>query len=188
MSTIYNQGKDGTCTAFSVLNILESQFKTTISQRFADTEINRWFCENGFSKEDGLMGITMLQVMKVKPLIPGFFVSSCKKIWSKKKRPAKDDLTKIYEAVVEGGVIFGLEVRKGKPTLKLDEEHNLVPYKTDIRGGHAVAVAGFELKNSRYLIENSWSNKWGKEGYFYLKESDVLSEVSAVYQVVFKKV
>jgi len=33
-------------------------------------------------------------------------------------------------------------------------------------GGHAVMAVGFNQKQKRFLVRNSWGKKWGQEGYF----------------------
>jgi C1A family cysteine protease len=33
-------------------------------------------------------------------------------------------------------------------------------------GGHAVMAVGYDQKNTRLLIRNSWGKTWGKGGYF----------------------
>ncbi|HAJ56579.1 MAG TPA: peptidase [Candidatus Omnitrophica bacterium] len=35
-------------------------------------------------------------------------------------------------------------------------------------GGHAVTAVGFNQKEERFLIRNSWGTNWGKKGYFTL--------------------
>jgi C1A family cysteine protease len=33
-------------------------------------------------------------------------------------------------------------------------------------GGHVVLAVGFNQKEKRFLVRNSWGKNWGKEGYF----------------------
>ncbi|MGE5309285.1 MAG: C1 family peptidase [Deltaproteobacteria bacterium] len=33
-------------------------------------------------------------------------------------------------------------------------------------GGHAVMAVGYDLATKRFLVRNSWGEKWGKKGYF----------------------
>jgi C1A family cysteine protease len=35
-----------------------------------------------------------------------------------------------------------------------------------IRGGHAVAAVGYDEKQHRFIVRNSWGSKWGMKGYF----------------------
>jgi len=40
-------------------------------------------------------------------------------------------------------------------------------------GGHCMLLLGY--KNGRYIVQNSWSNKWGDRGYCYIPETYVSS-------------
>ena len=44
-----------------------------------------------------------------------------------------------------------------------------MPIKHDkIRAGHAVLAVGYDDSEERFILRNSWGNKWGMEGYFTL--------------------
>lgn len=38
----------------------------------------------------------------------------------------------------------------------------------DIEGGHAVLAVGYDNKEQRFLVRNSWGTEWGQKGYFTL--------------------
>ena len=40
--------------------------------------------------------------------------------------------------------------------------------KEDIVGGHAVLAVGYDDKKKMVLVRNSWGNKWGQKGYFWM--------------------
>ena len=45
------------------------------------------------------------------------------------------------------------------------------PEKTERSlGGHAVMAVGYDdnLVGGRFIVRNSWSDKWGDKGYFYM--------------------
>ena len=42
-------------------------------------------------------------------------------------------------------------------------------------GGHAVAIIGFSDSKKAFLIQNSWSEDWGKNGRFWLPYSFALN-------------
>ena len=183
MNTIYNQGADGTCVAFSIFNCLESQLNVEITQEYAEAEIKRL----GEEGKDITNGTTLLALgtrMKIKPLA-GCKVKTLKKIWSDGKRLQPTDIIKINQVIKDHQAIIGLKIRTGKPTLKL-KNYVLVPYKTEVRDGHALFVESYDPKKKLYCIENSWGD-FGKNGKFYIKESDFLTEVEALYQVEFVK-
>lgn len=34
------------------------------------------------------------------------------------------------------------------------------------RGGHAVLAVGYNMKSRRFIVRNSWGERWGRKGYF----------------------
>lgn len=48
----------------------------------------------------------------------------------------------------------------------------IMPYpnvkKERLLGGHAVLLVGYNKKQSRYIVRNSWGGNWGDAGYFYM--------------------
>jgi C1A family cysteine protease len=42
-------------------------------------------------------------------------------------------------------------------------------------GGHAVLVVGFNHNKQQWIVRNSWGNKWGDKGYFYLPYNYLLN-------------
>ena len=52
-------------------------------------------------------------------------------------------------------------------------------------GGHAVLVTGYDDKELRFTVRNSWGTGWGKDGYFtipyaYLTDSNLASDIWTV--------
>ena len=41
-------------------------------------------------------------------------------------------------------------------------------YKETCLGGHAVLVVGYSDITQKWIVRNSWGDKWGDKGYFYL--------------------
>ena len=37
--------------------------------------------------------------------------------------------------------------------------------KEKVLGGHAVMAVGYNQKDERFLVRNSWGARWGKDGY-----------------------
>lgn len=49
-------------------------------------------------------------------------------------------------------------------------------------GGHAVAMAGYDMASNRVLVRNSWGDEWGQGGYFtmpfeYVLDSDLADDL-----------
>ena len=43
---------------------------------------------------------------------------------------------------------------------------NMPKKKEKALGGHAVLAVGYNQKQKRFIVRNSWGTKWGKDGYF----------------------
>lgn len=52
------------------------------------------------------------------------------------------------------------------PTVKRTGELNMPQPGEAQVGGHAVLVVGYDEKQQRFLVRNSWGKNWGKAGYF----------------------
>jgi hypothetical protein len=53
------------------------------------------------------------------------------------------------------------------------------------RSGHAVVLSGYRTRNGRkeFLIHNSWSPRWGKQGYAWIGENMVKNQLRYAYRV-----
>jgi C1A family cysteine protease len=45
-----------------------------------------------------------------------------------------------------------------------------------ILGGHAVLAVGYKDDEQKWICRNSWSEKWGDQGYFYLDYQYLLNK------------
>jgi C1A family cysteine protease len=45
---------------------------------------------------------------------------------------------------------------------------NLPSLGDEFLGGHAIIICGFDDKNKKFIMRNSWGSYWGDKGYFYL--------------------
>ena len=45
-----------------------------------------------------------------------------------------------------------------------------------LMGGHAVMAVGYDDKNTRFLVRNSWGPNWGLKGYFYIPYAYLLDD------------
>ena len=64
--------------------------------------------------------------------------------------------------------VFGFTVYESFETEKV-KRTGIVPMpKKNERpvGGHAVLAVGYNQKQKRFLVRNSWGKAWGKDGYF----------------------
>ena len=64
--------------------------------------------------------------------------------------------------------VFGFTVYESfeSPVVKRTGVANMPKKGESVLGGHAVLAVGYNLKEKRFLVRNSWGKQWGKEGYF----------------------
>lgn len=88
-------------------------------------------------------------------------------------------LAEIKQAIGVNGqaVLMGMDIfesfedepiaKTGKMVMPKPNEQNL--------GGHAVLVVGYDDMRKVLIVRNSWGDKWGDKGYFYMPYDYVLS-------------
>ena len=64
--------------------------------------------------------------------------------------------------------VFGFTVYESFESLKVAQTGTVpMPKKSERAvGGHAVMAAGYDQKQKRFLVRNSWGPQWGQGGYF----------------------
>ena len=80
-------------------------------------------------------------------------------------------LSEMLNCLAEGfPFVFGFTVYESFESLKVAQT-GLVPMpKKSERalGGHAVMAAGYDQKQKRFIVRNSWGTQWGQAGYFMM--------------------
>ena len=66
--------------------------------------------------------------------------------------------------------VFGFTVYESfeTPVVARTGVANMPKKRERVLGGHAVMAVGYNQKDKRFLVRNSWGEKWGKGGYFTL--------------------
>jgi C1A family cysteine protease len=64
--------------------------------------------------------------------------------------------------------VFGFTVYESFMSAKVAKtgKVNMPKQSETIKGGHAVLAVGYNDKQKRFLVRNSWGEGWGKKGYF----------------------
>ena len=84
------------------------------------------------------------------------------------------DLADIKQALVNGfPVICGIRITDSFYTL--DSVNRVYRPRGAYHGGHAVIIVGYDDTTNRLKIRNSWGEKWGLNGYFYMDYTDFLN-------------
>ncbi|MGD0335688.1 MAG: C1 family peptidase [Candidatus Omnitrophota bacterium] len=77
-------------------------------------------------------------------------------------------LAEMLVCLVEGyPFVFGFTVYESFQSKKVERAGIVnMPKKNErVIGGHAVTAVGYNQKNKRFLIRNSWGSQWGQTGY-----------------------
>lgn len=77
-----------------------------------------------------------------------------------------------YKAILAQGYVFTIGIMV-YPSFETPEvaRSGVVPLPKSTEsclGGHAVTVCGYDDSLACYLLRNSWSDRWGQQGYFWL--------------------
>lgn len=73
--------------------------------------------------------------------------------------------------------VFGFQVYSGSMTQAA--RTGVMPMPTGSRqGGHAVLAVGYDMRTRRFKIRNSWSRRWGNDGYYLMDFEYVAGDLS----------
>lgn len=187
-SSIENQGKLGSCTANALaghlqfLEIKSGQVYQDLSRLFI--YYNERAVEGTVNFDSGAMirdGIKVLAKYGVCPEsswpydISKFTqkpAARCYKEGLKHQIVSYHRLQSLNEmlnCLAEGfPFVFGFTVYESFESLKVAQTGIVpMPKKSErTLGGHAVMAAGYDQKEKRFIVRNSWGPEWGQEGYF----------------------
>ncbi len=187
-SPIENQGHLGSCTANALAGHL--QFLERISgQSYQDLSrlfiyYNERALEGTIRFDSGAMirdGIKVLAKLGVCPELTWPYDISqftkkpttlCYKQGLKRRITSYhrlQTLDELLNCLAEGfPFVFGFTVYESFETLKVAQTGIVpIPRKSErALGGHAVMAAGFDQKQKRLIVRNSWGEQWGMGGYF----------------------
>lgn len=178
---IYQQ-VGGTCVAYAIANILEIKHGIRVSDR----DIERIYEEYDTDGREGMRATEILEALKEMPL-RGYLVEDYERIFFAYGRQ-RHSYTRRFHLALRAGepILLGLKFR-GQKGLKLDDDYFMKINKGERFGGfHAVTVVSHE-GNDVLKCENTWGDKWGHNGYFYINLLDVLTEGTEAYLINFKK-
>jgi C1A family cysteine protease len=188
LSAVENQGELGSCTANALAGALEF-LELKSGQKFVDVSrlfiyYNERVLENSISTDSGAMirdGIKSLVAQGVcseekwpyviskftKKPTPGCYSEAIRRKISSYHRLST--LSDMRACLAEGyPFVFGFSVYEGFESPKVAKTGVLNMPKSSERqlGGHAVCAVGYDDKEKRIIVRNSWGTDWGMNGYF----------------------
>ena len=219
---VYDQGKLGSCTANAIAFLYEydmiKQFRANASATIPFTPARNFIYYNeremegttsedaGAEIRDGIKSINMFGVCSetLYPYDISKFTEKppavCYKHAEKHKAVAykrvNQNLEDMKQCLVSGyPFAFGFEVFESFETVKVATTGEMVLPADEgdkLLGGHAVAAVGYDDEKEVFIIRNSWSDKWGDKGYFYMPYSFITNSARTddfwtVYQTANKE-
>lgn len=187
----YDQGQLGSCTANAIAGALEfNQKKQKQKPTFTPSRLFIYYNERvmegtvdsdaGAMLRDGIKSAVKQGVPPEKPWWP----YDIAKFREKPPKPVYEEAAKhqavLYQRVartlsqMKGCLaagfpfVFGFSVYESfeSQTVASTGVVNMPLPKEQLIGGHAVLAVGYDDSESRFIVRNSWSDKWGLKGYF----------------------
>jgi C1A family cysteine protease len=194
---VYDQGHLGSCTAFSTAKGLreflqrsEGERQVPLSALFEYYEtrshmpIIGWIMKH---KDSGGTVSGAIDILKKegaapeetwpyditkfadKPADASYKAASEFKVHQTTQLASLDDV----KATLAGGhpVSFGFRVYESFKKIGADGMMPVPAAGEQLLGGHAVCAVGYDDAKQALIVRNSWSDKWGDKGYFYMPYS-----------------
>jgi C1A family cysteine protease len=187
----YDQGQLGSCTANAIAGALEfNQRKQKQKPTFTPSRLFIYYNERvmegtvnsdaGAMLRDGIKSAVKQGAPPEKPCWP----YDIAKFHEKPPKPVYEEAAKhqavLYQRVartlnqmkgcLSAGFpfVFGFSVYESfeSQTVASTGVVNMPLPKEQLIGGHAVLAVGYDDSESRFIVRNSWSDKWGLKGYF----------------------
>lgn len=187
-SEVENQGTLGSCTANALAGNLE-YLDRKIDDEYKD--VSRLFIyyneralegtvdyDSGASLRDGIKTLRKLGACWETTwpyIIKRFTRKPSKESYKEAKKHRIEsyyrinDLAEMLTCIAEGyPFVFGFAVYESFQSQKVANTGvvNMPAKKEKMLGGHAVMAVGYNQKQKRFLVRNSWGTEWGRYGYF----------------------
>lgn len=180
---VFDQGKIGSCTANALTSIFEydkPHFKGSRLFLYYNERlyINETHKDEGAYLSDGIISLKSYGICEeiYHPyIISNVFKEPSKEAYENAKNyyvletfNISNDINEIKSWLIKNEPIaIAIAVYSNF----MNSKTGLIelPNETDnFVGGHAVIICGFDDKNRRFILRNSWGVYWGDKGYFYL--------------------
>jgi C1A family cysteine protease len=190
---VYDQGQLGSCTANAIGFAHQfDQMKQGEKNPYTPSRLFIYYNERdmegnidqdvGASIKDGIASVNQLgvcpetmwpydiQKFKDKPTKDCYDIA-LKNVSISSKRLDGTNLEQLKQCLVDGfPFVFGFEVFESFESKEVATT-GVMPMPKDgerVLGGHAVAAVAYSSDRNAFLIRNSWGDKWGDKGYFWM--------------------
>jgi len=180
---IFDQGKIGSCTANALTSIFEydkPNFKGSRLFLYYNERlyINETHKDEGAYLSDGINSLKSYGICEEKYhpyIISNVFKEPSNEAYENANKNyileafnISNDINEIKKWLIKNEPIaIGIAIYSNFMNSKTGMIG--IPKETDnLIGGHAVIICGFDDKNKRFILRNSWGVYWGDNGYFYL--------------------
>lgn len=176
----YSQ-RGGTCGGFAIANALRHIHGKDIPE----SEVYRIYEKHDTDGREGIRTVDLLNILKKEP------IGSLKvKDWSElynahnAKNRNKATLTKSTIDVLKtqgNALIYGFKLCKGAKPIPLIK--NVYKSNTDVSGDFHICYVQGLWKNHGIKVMNSWGERFGEKGSFYMKWEDVVERADSIFVV-----
>lgn len=205
ISSVRSQQTCGSCVAFGLASVFESQLKITkglwwwnplisVQDLFA---CGGGDCTSGWSVEEALFyldkyGVTDESCSPYKATSGPESCNSChdraERIWKPthvvKVTGGQVNRQKIKRALQNGPLWTHMTVYDDFRNYKFGVYRHSWG---NIESGHTLAIIGYEDKLQSWIVKNSWGDLWGDQGYGYIHYDDISGLGNESYQFVFEE-
>jgi C1A family cysteine protease len=189
LPTIYDQSKLGSCTANAIAAAFEYDQNDQDLPKFSPSRLFIYYNERviegtvmfdaGASIRDGIKSINKVGICPEEDYpydISKFKQTPTKKAYedalehrSLNYRCIDIDIGEVKKAIsIHLPVIVGFSVYESFEKIGKDGIMPIPEEGEKLLGGHAVLIVGYDDDKEHLIVRNSWGDKWGDNGYFYM--------------------
>jgi len=201
---IYDQGQLGSCTANAIAGAFQFGLTKQNAHSFTPSRLFIYYNErvmehtvpidSGAQIRDGIKSVDkqgacpekkwpyVISKFTKKPSVLCYEQGLKYQLLSYQRVPT--DINYLLGCLAEGyPFVFGFSVYESFESAEVAKT-GVVPMPTineQMVGGHAVLAVGYDSTSKRFIVRNSWGNKWGHKGYFtipfqYLTNSNLADD------------
>lgn len=201
MSPIRNQGNCGSCVAHGALAVMEAMTKIAAGNSALSVDLsesylfscNNRLCSAGWDLGSAAAALKSTGTGAVDEAclpyqtVDGRCGYKCSDYMSRKKNISywnwvPNDPVQVKNYLLLGPLLSRIEVYDDF----MHYETGVYQYVTGAqKGGHAIAIVGYDNPGGYWIVKNSWGTDWGEDGYVKIKYGEVgIAETAIAFSTV----